>query len=85
MGVLVTACFKVFRAPCCGWSQIHSVSFCASSHSGFVMSERWGKNLTKYWTIPKSWHSCNIFGWWPDSTDICWVYTQTPSLLQHAI
>ena len=46
--MLETAFFSVSSACCCPGPQTHSVSSCVNSLSGFVMSDRWDRNLLRY-------------------------------------
>ena len=50
----VTASSSWLSAVFCASSQHHSVSCCVSSHYGFVMSDRLGRNLLRYCARPSS-------------------------------
>ena len=48
------------------WSHIQVVSFCVNSFRGLVISDKWGRNLLRYYIRPmRCYYNCrDIFWWW---------------------
>ena len=52
-GVMVTASLSLSSAVCCASPQNHRTSLFVSSLSGFVLSDRCGRNLKRYCATPR--------------------------------